>query len=189
MKAFKNLLFLLAALPLIFSAPGCNDDDPDPINEEELITSVTLTLTPTTGGAPLFLTFKDLDGPGGVTPLIGGDTLAAGTSYTGFLNLFNDTETPAENIGQEVEEEAEEHQFFFIISPGLELEYSYADQDANGKPLGLKTNWITSGPSSGTLKIILRHEPDKNAAGVADGNIANAGGETDIEIEWPIVIQ
>jgi hypothetical protein len=189
MKAFKNLFFLLAALPLVFSAPGCNDDDPDPINEEELITTVTLTLTPTGGGAPKLFKFKDLDGPGGVAPLIESDTLAAGVVYNGSLTLLNETETPAENIGEEVEEEAEEHQFFFIISPGLDLTVAYADQDANGKPLGLKTTWTAGAPGSGTLTLILRHEPDKNAPGVADGNIANAGGETDIEIEWPIVIQ
>jgi hypothetical protein len=47
----------------------------------------------------------------------------------------------------------------------------------------------TENAGTGKLKIVLRHKPDKNASGVANGNIANAGGETDIEVEYNVVIQ
>jgi hypothetical protein len=30
--------------------------------------------------------------------------------------------------------------------------------------------------------------PNKNASGVVEGNIANAGGETDIEVNFDIVV-
>lgn len=64
------------------------------------------------------------------------------------------------------------------------MSFGYADADANGKPIGLKTILNTGGASSGTLKIILRHQADKNAAGVSNGNPTNAGGETDIEVDF-----
>ena len=188
MKTALNL-FLLALLALAFSVTSCNDDDPEPINEEELITTVTLTLTPVTGGDPVVFQFKDLDGIGGNQPVLVSDTLAQGMSYTGSLELLDESGSTAEDIGEEVEEEDEEHQFFFQISAGLELTVTYGDQDADGNPIGLKTNWAAGAAGTGTLKVILRHEPDKNAAGVADGDITLAGGETDIEVEWPVVIQ
>ena len=42
--------------------------------------------------------------------------------------------------------------------------------------------------TTGNLTIILRHDLDKNGAGVSSGNIANAGGETDIEVVFPIQV-
>jgi hypothetical protein len=183
---------LLLLLPLFATGAfltGCDNEDPDPVNEEELITTVTLTLTPQGGGDPVVFQFKDPDGIGGAAPVVSVDTLAPGTAYAGALTLLNESVNPAEDIGDEVEEEGEEHQFFFQVSAGLELTFTYNDQDAGGTPLGLKTNWTTGAAGTGTLKIILRHEPNKSAAGVADGDITQAGGETDVEVEWPVVIQ
>jgi len=39
-------------------------------------------------------------------------------------------------------------------------------------------------PGEGGLRITLRHEPNKTAAGVQNGDITNAGGETDIEVTF-----
>jgi hypothetical protein len=93
--------------------------------------------------------------------------------------LLNESETPSEDVTEEIEEEDEDHQFFFQVSAALKLTHSYDDQDGNGNPVGL-TNKITTGASSsGTLTLTLRHEADKSASGVAAGDITNAGGETD----------
>lgn len=184
-----NYLCLATSFLVALTLSSCNNDDPVPINEEELITTLTLTFTPTTGGDPVVFQFKDPDGIGGTPAVLLSDTLAAGVSYTGALGLLNESVTPAANIGAEVEAEGDAHQFFFQASAGLGLTFSYGDQDINGNPLGLKTNWTTSTPGAGTLKVTLRHEPDKTAAGVSDGDITLAGGETDIEVEWPVVIQ
>ena len=69
------------------------------------------------------------------------------------------------------------------------MNYMYEDEDGDGNPIGLETTMITGDPSTGTLTVILRHEPDKNADGVSDGDITNAGGETDIEVDFPVVIK
>jgi hypothetical protein len=102
--------------------------------------------------------------------------------------MLNETVTPPENITEEVEEEGEEHQFFFQVSTA-ELDITYDDQDANGLPIGIDTNAITAGAGTGSLIITLRHEPNKTADGVSDGQIANAGGETDIEVTFEVVIE
>jgi len=39
------------------------------------------------------------------------------------------------------------------------------------------------------VTITLRHEPAKDATGVSDGDITNAGGETDISVNFPVEIQ
>ncbi|MBK7409359.1 MAG: type 1 periplasmic binding fold superfamily protein [Saprospirales bacterium] len=184
-----NTIFFAASLLLAFTLSSCNNEDPVPVNEEELITTLTLTFTPIAGGEPVVFQFKDPDGIGGTPAVLLSDTLAAGASYTGSLALLNESVTPAADISKEVETEGDAHQFFFQGSAGLGLTFSYGDQDVNGNPLGLKTNWTIGTPGSGTLKVTLRHEPDKTAAGVSDGDITLAGGETDIEVEWPVVIQ
>lgn len=184
---YKIALTVVSATMLLLGS--CKKEDPIIPNEEEIITSLIYTLSPEAGGDAVKLTFRDLDGDGGNPPTIIGGVLDANTNYIGSLELLNETETATGNIAAEVLEEAEDHQFFFTVNGALEFEVSYDDQDANGNPIGLSTKASTSGNSSGSLTIILRHEPNKSAAGVSDGNITNAGGETDIEVTFDIVIQ
>ena len=187
MKVLKLPLALLMILGLLFASCG-DDDDPEIPNEEEVITTLTYTLSPADNGPDVDLIFQDLDGDGGNAPTITGGTLAANTTYTGSLTFLNETESPAEDITEEIEEEDEEHQVFFQTSiTGLSVAYN--DTDPNGNPIGLSTTVTTGDSGSGTLTIILRHEPNKSAAGVSDGDIINAGGETDIEVSFPVTVQ
>jgi hypothetical protein len=175
--------FLLATLLLV----SCGDD-PEPPNEEELITTLTVTLTPT-GGDPITMTFKDLDGEGAGVPQYiyssGGDAavLSASTTYTAEITLLNESVTPAENITEEVEEEADEHLFCFTVGGGANIDYSYADEDDNGLDVGLTTNWETGAASTGTITIVLRHQPGTKT-GACPGL-----GETDIEVTFNVAIQ
>ena len=183
----KNLLLLALLVSVSFVA--CNDDDdPEIPNEEELITTVTYTLVPNGGGSTVVFNFSDPDGDGGEAPVITGGSLEANKSYAGSLVLLNESESPAEDITEEIKEEDAEHQFFFT-STKADVSVSYADQDGDGNPLGLSSILTTQSAGSGNLTIILRHEPDKNAAGVSAGDITNAGGETDIEVTFPFDVQ
>ena len=105
------------------------------------------------------------------------------------MELLNETESPAENVTTEIQEEALDHQFFFQSSIS-NLNIAYNDVDANGNPIGLSSTLSTdSVAASGTITITLRHEPNKSANGVSGGDITNAGGETDIEVVFPIDVQ
>jgi len=170
-------LFFFATL-LLFS--GCGDDE-DPVkeNEEELITTVKLTFTE--GANSFEAEWKDADGDGANEPVVDNIALEVGRTYTVSIDLLNESVTPAESINSEVEEEALEHQLFYVVGGGLDLAISYDDEDAEGNPIGLLTNFTAGAAGSGSLTIILRHEPVKTASGVAEGNPTNAGGETDIE--------
>ena len=184
----KSSFFIFPVLFIsVFSITSC-DKSPSIGNEEELITTMNYTLTPVGGGASVLLSFKDLDGDGGSNPIVVSDTLAANTTYQGVLTLYNESVSPSENISEEIENEGTVHQFFFQ-NTASGVTTSYADVDTDGKPVGLLTTLSTTNAGTGTLKITLRHEPDKAATGVAAGDIANAGGETDIEVTFDVVIQ
>lgn len=187
MKTLKILSILFINV-LLFTS--CSDDDiPEVVNEEEVITTLTATLTPVGTGSAVTLQIRDLDGDGPGMPVITGGTLEANTFYNANLVLLNETESPAESINVEIEAEDDEHQFFYQVSNNLAT-FDYSDADGNGNPIGLSFTVTTSSTTgTGSLTITLRHEPNKSASGVSDGDITNAGGETDIEAVFPITVQ
>lgn len=187
MKKVNFSLFIVALLGMY----SCSKDEPnDPVipNEEELITTMIWQLIPASGTDTVTFTFTDLDGDGGDAPVIVNDTLEANQQYSSQITLLNELEMPAENITDEVHDEASDHQFFYQTT-GAEVTVAYNDNDGFGNPIGISTNVNTTNSSSGTITITLRHQPDKNGSGVAQGNIQNAGGETDIEVTFNVVVQ
>ena len=130
-----------------------------------------------------------MDGDGGNAPVIINGVLDTSETYTGKIVLLNELETPADSISNEVMEEDLDHQFFFSSTvAGLTVQYS--DMDSAGNPIGIASTLTTpTTPTNGTLSITLRHEPNKTATGVANGDISNAGGETDIEVTFDINVQ
>ena len=180
----KFLLTTIFATALIFSCSSDDDSTPEPVLEEEVITTMTITLT-ADGQADVILQTQDLDGDGPDLPVVtvSGD-LSENTMYSGSIVLLNETEDPAENITEEIEEEALEHQFFYTIGNGLNAETDYNDADSDGNPIGLDFVLSTNSVSSGSITFTLRHEPTKPNMGIED-----AGGETDIEATFDIAIQ
>lgn len=191
MKHFKLLNIALLLCLTIFS---CSSDDdatfvptgslPVVINEEEVITTLNVTLTPVGGGTTVTLQTQDLDGDGPNAPVITvSDDLVNGKVYNGTIELLNETVNPAEDITEEVETESNEHQFFYTAGTGLDISTTYENFDINGENLGTEFTLTTNTVSSGTLTFTLRHEPTKPNTGLAD-----AGGETDISATFDIVI-
>lgn len=181
----KNLKLLFASL-ITVTFVSCSNDDPSPVNEEEVITTVRVTLV--NGGNTITLQSQDLDGDGPNAPIVTvSGNLDTNTTYTGTIEFLNELENPAEDITLEVEEEGTEHQVFYQLSNNLGT-ITYTDADTNGNPVGLTFNFATGNAGTGNLTVTLRHEPIKTATGVSSGDITNAGGETDVEVIFPITI-
>lgn len=192
MKAIASLSMLALACTIFFA--GCKKDSDDPVspappaNEEELITTVRLTFQSAGNTEQKLFSYVDLDGDGGGIPVITADTLSADSTYSVTIEVLNESEDPVEDITAEIQAEDEAHQFFFQPS-GANVTVVYADADGNGQPVGLSTTWTIGAASNGTMVVTLRHQPDKGATGVAAGDITNAGGDTDIELTFPVVIE
>lgn len=186
---FKNAM-IAVGLATVFVA--CEADNPESVHETELITTVEYKLSPVEGGSSVTFKFKDIDGDGAMEPMITNGILKPNTRYNGTLTLLNESEEEVEDVTLEIEEEEEEHQVFYV-SDAQESNFiiEYADEDEDGNPLGLNTILTTSSGVSTTenLKIILLHEPDKDADGLSISNYANAGGETDIEVTFKVEIK
>ena len=181
---FLKLFLILAVTGLFFTACSDDDDTPDPVNEEEVITTMTITLDG--GGTTITLRTRDLDGDGPDAPVVTvSGNLAASTTYEGSIEVLNETESPAEDITEEVEEEDDEHQFFYIVGGGLDATTEYGNFDGDGNPLGTEFTLTTGAASTGTLAITLRHEPKKPN----DGTLGDAGGETDITETFNLTIE
>jgi len=170
------------------SLTSCSSDDPEIVNEEELITTLKVTLTPQGGGSVVTLQLQDLDGDGPNAPVttVSGP-LQANTTYTGVTQVLNETESPAEDITLEVEEEGDEHQFFYTFSNST-ASIKYTDEDVNKNPIGIKFDMTTTNAGIVAMTVTLRHEPNKAASGVSTGNITNAGGETDVEATFNLTV-
>nr|WP_299067822.1 type 1 periplasmic binding fold superfamily protein [uncultured Allomuricauda sp.] len=197
MKTSKFLFSTIVAGALFMS---CSNDDeaPDDVNEEEVITTMTITLVPEGGGTTITLQTQDLDGDGPEEPdvTISGN-LSENTTYNGSIVLLNETEDPAEEVNEEVEGEAAEHQFFFEVGIGLNMSTAYADDESDyvsaetgenfttTNPVGLVFTATTTDAGTGTFTVTLRHEPTKPN----DGTTGDAGGETDITETFDLVVE
>jgi hypothetical protein len=185
----KNTFLFTLAFILSIGFFACDDDDIlVPTNEDKFITTLTLTFSPEGGGDHKTFSFRDTDGPDGEQPTISADSLDQNTVYNVSIVVLNESRDPVEDITEKIREENKEHQFFFDITGGVSLTYAYADVDEDGNPVGLQTEFSAGLASQGIMTVILRHKPDKNAPGVSDGNIILAGGETDIEVTFNVII-
>ena len=188
MKNIFKLNYLLYAVLTLFILTACEEDEaaPEEENEVEVFTDVKLVFTPTGGGAAVEAAAQDPDGAGvQELQVLGAINLAANTSYTLTMVIENCLESPCELMNEEIEEEDDEHQFFFAFtndaftSPAgngnidsASDPINYNDSDGNGNSLGLNTSWTTGSASSGTFTVQLQHQPDVKTAtsGSTDGD-------------------
>jgi hypothetical protein len=128
-------------------------------------------------------TFRDPDGEGGNAPVKFDEiVLKPNAVYNTTITLLDESKTPAEDITEEIEEEADDHQFFYTPTAGLNVTIAYEDKDSKQLPLGLKTKMTTGAASTGKLKVTLKHQ-----AGTKNNNINT--GETDVELDFTTKVQ
>ncbi len=186
MKKINFLLLAALILVSVFSS-SCRREEENPELEQEVITTVTLIFTEVGTTNTSRFTYRDLDGDGPAAPTqFDVIRLKPNTEYMLNLALLDESQSPAENINEEIMEEADEHQFFFEPNPaGLLTSFTYRDTDEDGRPIGLVSQLRTGAAhTQGNLRVILLHELNKAASGVAQGNRANAGGDVDIDINF-----
>lgn len=207
MRSFSPAALALAAPLALLPLVGCPDvTDPGDENEEEVITTVTLTFSPEGGGADVVAKHADPENDG--APVIDPITLTNGTVYALAIAFTNELEDPAEDITAEVEEEGADHQVLIyggaVAGPaagdpaGAVVDHAYDDTDDNGFPVGLANTVTASAVGSGDFKVMLRHMPPeddvavKNATVAADfaaGGSAGIGGDVDVDVTFGLTVE
>ena len=176
----KYSIYALLLVGMVFS--GCKKDEatPEPENELEVITDVKLVFT-NTADANDVVTARAQDPDGaGVQELAILDeiNLGIGKTYTLTYEIFNNLETPDEDIGEEIKDEDDEHQFFFSFTENAFTNpagngnidnasdpINYNDNDG-ANPVGLSTTWTTSATAvtAGEFTVRLQHQPGVKTA-------------------------
>jgi hypothetical protein len=190
----KNLLFYTILIVLV---SGCSkNNDPQKEDVPELITQVTLTFTPTAGGAPIVGNATDPDGEGVQDIKTDGNiVLNANTTYVLSIQLLNGLAKPTDeayDVTKEVRTEGQEHQFYFSWDNGTftntKVNYTGGSDsiDENGLPLGLSTTWTTADAkvSGSTFHVTLKHQP-----GLKSSTSTINDGETDLDVLFKIDLQ
>lgn len=196
----KSIAFLFITISTAVFFSGCGED-PKKENVPELITKATLTFTPIGGGTAIVVSATDPDGEG-VQDIEadGAIVLNDATAYTLSITLINELAEPTDeeyDITAEVEEEGDEHMFFFAWTNSLfsapsgngnidnrNDEIDYQDSDGTN-PIGLSTEWQTiSATGTGTFRVLLKHQP-----GVKSTTSTSSDGETDLDLTFDLQIQ
>ncbi|NML64217.1 hypothetical protein HHL22_03265 [Hymenobacter sp. RP-2-7] len=225
MTAFRNRPARLLTGPALLLAlgllAGCNKDEEvvAPSVANEAITTMTLTVTNAANASDTqTATWEQLlDAQG--NPVASGPnysqanlTLKANTTYNVAVGLLDKTQTPTFNVGEEIQERANIHSFFFqplptsqaLVIPAptgadtyplpiptpaptgnpLNLTVNRTDRDTNNPalPVGLSDQFVTGAASTGYLRVVLRHQPN-----VKDGTYAP--GSTDFDAGFKVAVQ
>ncbi len=197
MKQFTGPTNIILLAVVIMILPGCSKDEPAKEDTPELITKATLTFTPTGGGAAVIVSATDPDGEGVMDIVVDGSIdLTTGTQYVLTVELLNTLVAagqPGYSITEEVEEEGDEHVFFFAWTGSVFQTptgdgnidnradpVDYIDLDANGQPIGLLSTWTSSSTTAtGSIRVMLKHQP-----GTKTTTSGSTVGETDLDLTF-----
>ncbi len=205
MKRFILPLLRISCLAsLIAFTYSCDKDDdaaPEEENELEVITDVQLIFTNTADAADVVTaSAKDPDGEGiKELEILGDINLDTSKTYTLTFSVWNNLDSPGDDIGKEIEEEDHEHQIFFACSNNAFSNPTgdgnidnasdpivYNDMDENQNPVGLSTTWTTSSTtlSGGEFRVRLQHQDD----GIKTADSGAQDGDTDFDLTFVLNI-
>lgn len=115
------------------------------------------------------------------------DTLriVSGKTYTGYIVLYDESQTPVENATQEIVDDQDNHLFVFTPGGGANgrVTVSGLNKDTKGADFGLTFSVTVSGTgaANGTLQVRLRHYGGNPKTGTTY--------DTDIDQTFPVKIQ
>ncbi|AQG82380.1 hypothetical protein [Spirosoma montaniterrae] len=189
MNLVRKSLLLILSMAVLISACNRDEEDPAPTDDNEAITTATLTLTSqTTPVQTVTATVENLHTTADFSRAT--LNLRANTTYTGSITLLDKTKSPTLDVSKEVAEEANEHLLVYTFTPATgspaSMTVTATDRDTNPAPgpypIGLATQVRTGVAGSGRLKVVLRHQPNTK-------NGTPTPGSSDLDTDFNVVIQ
>jgi hypothetical protein len=190
MRKFNKLASLFLASALVLGA--CKkDEDPTPVNEQEVITKVTVRFTNVADASDVVtFVYDDEDGFGPNPAIITNGELKKNAVYDINVTIAGED---GEDITKEIKEEADEHQIYYGFSPNTSFPvFSYLDKDSENRPVGLRARATTiNGSGGGNFQMILIHKPNKSLNNTFTPWVysPNIGGEQDFNILFSLTIR
>ncbi len=180
----KKLLFISSLLLIIYSCSKLDEEAEH--NHNEVVTTVELHFKQISNGAETVFKWEDLDGDGGNNPVIENITLLANQAYEVEIEMLDKTKNPVEDVTHEIENEADEHRFYYIPNAG-NITVSDYDKDVNGVDVGLHTHWTTSAAGNSIMNVVLRHYAE---GGKLQSDLVNdTKSSTDMDISFNVSVQ
>ncbi len=187
MKNFRNVILFLMFGTIIAS---CNKNNvanvQHPLSNEFLTTTIlNLQNVSNPNDKPSISYYLNPNTPT-VPPVITPDTLklTKNATYTCNIVILDQTKTPVDTVSDVIKQRENIHLFFFYPTSGLMLTDSITDHDTNIPPLpfGLQSQIKTEAASTGSLRVVLRHQPN-----VKNGTYGP--GSTDLDVTYPVSIK
>jgi len=187
---YKYSLLAISTLFSLIFLTNCGSD-PLVLDPQQKITLLTYTLTPMSGGQSVVFNYENEDGSQSSNGIVNGGTLSMSTMYKGEIEIFAISNDTIANITESIRQDGINNQFFYTsLNPAILVTYDDNDVDADGKPIGILTNLTTvNNTAEGNLTLTLKHDPDKDGLSVSTGNVTASMGRTDIEINFPVIVQ
>ncbi len=172
MKYHRILFVMLALVSAALIINGCKKEEnpakPPEVVEHPPATTVTLILKDSLGTTFVdSCTVRDTSQVHhGESPVIGQLDLQAGKTYKGTFVLYDETQTPVDNLTGDIISEKDAHVFKFTFT-SARVVVSGLDLDSHGLPFGLNFTLMATagGAATGNLHVILEHHDDGNKAG------------------------
>ena len=185
MKQVKNSFLWVSCVVLLAGACKKDEQNVAPTDDNEAITTATLTLTNKASAADVVTaTIENLNTTADFSKAT--LTLKANTTYSGVVSLLDKTKTPTLDATTEIKEKANEHLFVYTPTPSTLLTITLTDKDTNPAPgpypIGLTTDIKTGAAGSGKLKVVLRHQPNAK-------NGTATPGTSDLDTEFTVVVK
>ena len=170
-----------AVLSISVLMTACKKDHDHDHSEEELITNVKLKVYKQNNLIGEYV-WDDPDGVGsGNAPKIDTIKLKAADDIYRINVEFSNAQ---ENKTTEIKNEKDDHELYYENREGLNIAYTIIDKDSKGRNLGLESDWKIQNTNDGKVRITLKHKP-----GSKRDNDSVTEGETDIEVEFPVIVE
>ncbi len=187
MKNFKNtILFLIAGTALSSCDKPNAANVQAPLSNEFLTTTIlSLKNTSNANDTPKIAFYLNPHTPN-IPPVLTPDSLrlTKNATYSCTIIILDQTKSPADTVSNTIKQRENEHLFVFYPGGGIMLTDSITDRDTNVPPLpfGLESQIKTGATSTGSLRVVLRHQPNVK-------NGLPGPGSTDLDVTYPVSIK